>query len=456
MSTIAAIGTAIGNSGISIIRISGKDSLNIISKIFTSYKKLTPNSIYYGKIIDAGNIVDNVLVSYFKAPNSFTGEDICEINCHGGTYITQKILDIVLKNGAILAGPGEFSKRAFLNGKMDLSEAESIIDLINSKTQLEAKIATDKLNGSLKQDITNIREDLINILAHIDVNVDYPEYDYEQLEIDSLNTFLDEKINRLGHLIDTYQQGKYIKNGVNVTIIGKPNSGKSSLLNNLSKKNRAIVTDIEGTTRDIITETVDIGDLILNINDTAGIRDTEDVIEKIGVEKSLEMLDTSDLILYIFDPSKKIEENEIKLISKIENKGFKIIYLINKMDEYDKLIFSTFMDEILKLTKNEVLKISAKENLGIEELKIKIKQMFLNDELDHFNENIIVSERHKELLMNAYNMLIKAKEEINIDMPIDMISLNIKEAGKYLGQIIGKDISVDVSNKVFEKFCIGK
>ena len=456
MSTIAAIGTALGSSGISIIRISGKDSLNIISKIFTGYKKLTENSIHYGKIIDDGKVIDNVLVSYFKSPNSFTGEDVCEINCHGGTYITQKILDIVLQNGAVLAGPGEFSKRAFLNGKMDLSEAESIIDLINSKTQLEAKIATDKLNGSLKQDITNIREDLINILAHIDVNVDYPEYDYEQLEIDSLNTFLDEKINRLGHLIDTYQQGKYIKNGVNVTIIGKPNSGKSSLLNNLSKKNRAIVTDIEGTTRDIITETVDIGDLILNINDTAGIRDTEDVIEKIGVEKSLEMLDTSDLILYIFDPSKKIEENEIKLISKIENKGFKIIYLINKMDEYDKLIFSTFMDEILKLTKNEVLKISAKENLGIEELKIKIKQMFLNDELNHFNENIIVSERHKELLMNAYNMLSKAKEEIKIDMPIDMISLNIKEAGKYLGQIIGKDISVDVSNKVFEKFCIGK
>ncbi len=456
MSTIAAIGTAIGNSGISIIRISGKDSLKIISNIFSNYKKLTPNSIHYGKIIDDGKILDNVLVSYFESPNSFTGEDICEINCHGGTYITKKILDVVIKNGASLAAPGEFSKRAFLNGKMDLSEAESIIDLINSKTELEAKIASDQLNGKLKDDVENIRADIVNILAHIDVNVDYPEYDYEELSIDSLSTFINDKLEKIKLMIDTYEQGKYIKNGVNVVILGKPNSGKSSLLNNLSKKNRAIVTDIEGTTRDVITETVDIGGLILNLNDTAGIRDTEEKIEKIGVEKSLEMLEISDLILYIFDPSKKIEEKEIKLISKIENKGFKIIYLINKIDEYEKSIFDTFMNEIKKYTQNNILKISVKENLGIEELKRQIKQMFLKDELDHFSENIIVNSRHKELLSKSYYMLNKAKEEISENVPIDMVSLNIKEAGKYLGKIIGKDISEDVSNEIFNKFCIGK
>ncbi len=456
MSTIAAIATATGSSGISIIRISGNQSLKLISKIFNNYKKLKSNTIHYGKIIDGNNVIDTVLVSYFESPNSYTGEDVVEINCHGGIFITNKILDIVIKNGARLAEAGEFSKRAFLNGKMDLSEAEAVIDLINSKTDLEAKIASSQLNGHLRYSIENLREKMIDILAHIDVNVDYPEYDYENLEKDNILNFLNNIIEDISKLLNTYEQGKYIKNGINVAILGRPNAGKSSLLNSLANKQRAIVTDIEGTTRDIITESINIGDLILNINDTAGIRKTEDKIEKIGVTKSIEILDEVDLILYIFDPSKNIDDEEKEILSKIKNKGLKTIYLINKTDIYQKDIFDTFMTQIDDIDKNSVIKISAKEGTGTQALKDKIKQMFLIDNLNTINDNIIVNERHKMLINDCYNMLLKAKDECEKDIPVDMISISIKEAAKSLGKIIGKDVSLDVASRIFEKFCIGK
>ncbi|MBR1883530.1 MAG: tRNA uridine-5-carboxymethylaminomethyl(34) synthesis GTPase MnmE [Clostridia bacterium] len=456
MSTIAAIGTATGSSGINIIRISGKDSLNIINKIFSNKDKLCPNEIHYGKIIYNGENVDNVLVSYFKAPNSFTGEDIVEINCHGGTYIAKNILEIVLKCGARLAGPGEFTKRAFLNGKMDLSEAEATIDLINSKTNLEARIASSQMSGKLKDDIVSIRSKMIDILAHIDVNVDYPEYDYEQLSNDNISIFLEEEINRLKKLLSSYEEGKVIKEGVNVAILGRPNAGKSSLLNNLAQEDRAIVTDIEGTTRDVISETVNIGDLILNIFDTAGIRESKDEIEKIGIEKSFKILDKVDLVLYIIDPGKEIDEEEKNILSKIENKGLKIIYLINKMDKYEKTIFDTILNEINQNEEKEVILISAKENLGIEELKNRIKQMFLKDFLNNTSENVIVNSRHKDLIQKSLDMLFKAKEEINNSVPIDMVSISIKESARLLGQIIGEDIDLDVAKRVFDKFCIGK
>jgi len=456
MSTVAAIGTALGTSGINIIRISGNNSLNVVKKLFNNYDKLTPNSIIYGKIMDDGTFVDDVLVSYFEGPNSFTGEDICEINCHGGTYVTKQILNLVLQNGAILAQPGEFSKRAFLNGKMDLSKAESIIDLINAKTKIESKIATKQLDGQLYNKVIELREKLIEILAHIEVSVDYPEYDYEEINNTNILNLFDLEISELKKLIDTYEEGKYIKNGINVAILGRPNVGKSSLLNKLAKYERAIVTDIAGTTRDIVEETINIGDIILNISDTAGIRETEDVIEKIGVSKSIEKLDEVDLIIYILNAEEKLSKEDISMLSKIQNKGIKYIAVINKMDKYNKSIFDAFLDQIKEIGIEQTINISVQENLGIESLKEKIISMFFEDKLNSRNEIMIVSERHRQLLIDAVEYLKNAKNEAVKGMPVDIIFIQIKQSAKKLGEIIGTDVSQDVVNKIFEKFCLGK
>lgn len=337
--TIAAIGTGLTNSGISIIRISGDDSLKIIEKIFNNSSKLEPNKIIYGNIINEEEVIDTVLVSYFKAPKSYTGEDVVEINCHGGIQITKQILEYVLKSGARMAEAGEFSKRAFLNGKMDLSKAEAIIDLINAKSKIETSVFEKHLQGELAKKIRQIRQDLIDLLAHISVSIDYPEYDYEEVDTNNVINLIEKKISEIEDLVSTYDQGKYIKNGVNVAIIGKPNVGKSSLLNKLSNSDKAIVTDIAGTTRDIVEETINIGNLTLNISDTAGIRDTEDIIEKIGVEKSIKMLDEVDLIIYMFSPENKIDKSDIEILSKIQNKGLKYITLINKTDKVQKKRF---------------------------------------------------------------------------------------------------------------------
>lgn len=456
MSTIAAIGTALGSSGINIIRISGEKSLGIINKLFSNYSKLEPNAIIYGKIMDNDVFLDNVLVSYFKSPNSFTGEDICEINCHGGTYITKQILDLVLKNGAEIAAPGEFSKRAFLNGKMDLSEAESIIDLINAKTKTESKIATKQLEGKLYNKIVNLREKLVEILAHIEVSVDYPEYDYEEVDNNNVLNLLESEISEINKLLNSYEEGKYIKNGINVAILGRPNVGKSSLLNNLAKYERAIVTDIAGTTRDVVEETINIGDVILNISDTAGIRNTEDIIEKIGVTKSIQKLDEVDLVIYVLNVEDQLSNEDIDMLSKIQNKGVKNIVVINKMDRYEKTIFDTFMSELSKIGIYDTVNISVQENTGIEDLKNKIISMFFEDNLDNTNEIMIVNERHRKLLESSMEYLKSAKDEVVKNMPVDIISIQIKESAKKLGEIIGTDVSQDVVNKIFEKFCLGK
>ena len=345
-STIAAIGTALSNSGISIIRLSGKDSLNIINKIFKSSAKLEPNHIIYGKIVDNNEVIDNVLVSYFKAPHSYTGEDVCEINCHGGNQITKEILEIVLENGATLAEPGEFSKRAFLNGKMDLSQAEAVINLINSKTKTETRIAAKNMEGDLSKKIRELREELVELMAHIEVSVDYPEYDYEEVEPTSIVSLLDKKINEIDNIVKTYEHGKYIKNGVNVAILGKPNVGKSSLLNNLANYEKAIVTDIPGTTRDIVEETINLGNIVLNISDTAGIRDTDDIIEKIGVEKSIKILEEMDLVLYLINGQEGVSKEDFEILSKIQNKGLKYITVINKMDLTEKSILDGILEEL--------------------------------------------------------------------------------------------------------------
>ena len=454
--TIAAIGTALSNSGISIIRISGKDSLNIIRKIFVSNSKIMPNNIIYGKIVENGKVVDTVLVSYFKNPKSYTGEDVCEINCHGGVQITREILQLVLENGARLAEPGEFSKRAFLNGKMDLTKAEAVINLINSKNTTQARIAANNLEGDLYKKIKEVREELIELMAHIEVSVDYPEYDYDEVENDNVILLLNKKIIEINNILSTYEQGKYIKDGVNVVILGKPNVGKSSLLNTLSRSQKAIVTEIPGTTRDVIEERINIGNIILNLSDTAGIRKTDDFVEKIGVKRSIEKIDEADLVIYLLNVESDIDDEDKEILSKIQNKGIKLITVINKIDKGQKLKFDGILDELKRFGVNEVIKMSVLNNEGIDELKNKIEEIFNTNDLDFENELIITNERHRDLLNKSKEYLEVAKKEIEDNEPIDIVSIVIKNATKSLGEIIGADVNQDIVNKIFEKFCLGK
>ena len=454
--TIAAVGTALSNSGISIIRISGKDSLNIIRKIFVSNSKIMPNNIIYGKIVENGKVVDTVLVSYFKNPKSYTGEDVCEINCHGGVQITKEILQLVLANGARLAEPGEFSKRAFLNGKMDLTKAEAVINLINSKNTTQARIAANNLEGDLYKKIKEVREELIELMAHIEVSVDYPEYDYDEVENDNVISLLNKKIIEINNILSTYEQGKYIKDGVNVVILGKPNVGKSSLLNTLSRSQKAIVTEIPGTTRDVIEERINIGNIILNLSDTAGIRKTDDFVEKIGVKRSIEKIDEADLVIYLLNVESDIDDEDKEILSKIQNKGIKLITVINKIDKGQKLKFDGILDELKRFGVNEVIKMSVLNNEGIDELKNKIEEIFNTNDLDFENELIITNERHRDLLNKSKEYLEVAKKEIEDNEPIDIVSIVIKNATKSLGEIIGADVNQDIVNKIFEKFCLGK
>ena len=454
--TIAAVGTALSNSGISIIRISGKDSLNIIRKIFVSNSKIMPNNIIYGKIVEDGKVVDTVLVSYFKNPKSYTGEDVCEINCHGGVQITKEILQLVLANGAKLAEPGEFSKRAFLNGKMDLTKAEAVINLINSKNTTQARIAANNLEGDLYKKIKEVREELIELMAHIEVSVDYPEYDYDEVENDNVISLLNKKIIEINNILSTYEQGKYIKDGVNVVILGKPNVGKSSLLNTLSKSEKAIVTEIPGTTRDVIEERINIGNIILNLSDTAGIRKTDDFVEKIGVKRSIEKIDEADLVIYLLNAESDIDDEDKEILSKIQNKGIKLITVINKMDKEQKLKIDTILNELKQFGVNDVIKMSVLNNKGIDELKNKIEEIFNTNDLDFENELIITNERHRDLLNKSKEYLEVAKKEIGDNEPIDIVSIVIKNATKSLGEIIGADVNQDIVNKIFEKFCLGK
>ena len=454
--TIAAIGTALSNSGISIIRISGKDSLNIIRKIFVSNSKIMPNNIIYGKIVENGKVVDTVLVSYFKNPKSYTGEDVCEINCHGGVQITREILQLVLANGARLAEPGEFSKRAFLNGKMDLTKAEAVINLINSKNTTQSRIAANNLEGDLYKKIKEVREELIELMAHIEVSVDYPEYDYDEVENDNVISLLNKKIIEINNILSTYEQGKYIKDGVNVVILGKPNVGKSSLLNTLSRSQKAIVTEIPGTTRDVIEERINIGNIILNLSDTAGIRKTDDFVEKIGVKRSIEKIDEADLVIYLLNVESDIDDEDKEILSKIQNKGIKLITVINKIDKGQKLKFDGILDELKRFGVNEVIKMSVLNNEGIDELKNKIEEIFNTNDLDFENELIITNERHRDLLNKSKEYLEVAKKEIEDNEPIDIVSIVIKNATKSLGEIIGADVNQDIVNKIFEKFCLGK
>ncbi len=460
METIAAISTAIGNGGIGIIRMSGKESFKILEKIFKNSKgeKLDLNKIkgytmQYGTIVDSktNEKIDEVLVSFFKNPKSYTREDMCEINSHGGMIIEKQILEQCLKNGAMLAEPGEFTKRAFLNGRIDLSQAESIMDLINSKTEKESKASINQLQGDLSNKINEIRHDLLDIMADIEASIDYPEYDIEEVTNSKALGILENTKNKLKGLKDTFRSGKILKEGIKTAIIGRPNAGKSSLLNKILKEERAIVSEIEGTTRDTIEEFITIKGIPLKIIDTAGIRKTSDKIEEIGVKKALDIAKDAELVLVILDNSKDLTEEDREILKLAESKNS--IILLNKVDLKENNLENS--EELNKLNK-KIIKISAKNGNGIEELYNEIENMFQIKNLETDGEIIITNIRHKNQIEYAINNINEAINAVKNNLPIDIISISIKQTLEDLGKITGENVSEDIINEIFSKFCLGK
>lgn len=458
MSTIAAISTATGSGGIGIIRLSGEKSIEIIKKIFKPIDKkinldeVKGYTIKYGFIVDSNNEkIDEVLVSFFRAPRSYTTEDMCEINSHGGTVIERKILEQCLLNGAELAEPGEFTKRAFLNGRIDLSQAESVIDIINAKTDKEAKESFKQLQGNLSIELNNIKDNLLDIMSDIEASIDYPEYDIEETTNSKALKVLNEIRNKLVNLENSFENGKILKEGVKTVIIGKPNAGKSSLLNTLLKEDRAIVSDYAGTTRDTIEEFINVDGIPLKIIDTAGIRETNDFVEKIGVEKAIGLIKDADLVIALFDSSKELEEEDYKILELIKNK--KSIVLLNKSDLSDLNIKTI---NYISNTNKKVIKASMRTKNGIAELYKTISELFNNNELNSDNGIVITNIRHKNLIHNAINNLDEAENSIKNDMPIDVVAICIKEVLESIGSITGDNVSEDIINKIFSKFCLGK
>ena len=454
--TIVAISTAMGNGGIGIVRMSGEKSFEILDKIFRPKNNdgfIKGYQIKYGNIIDPKNeeIVDEVLVSYFVAPKSYTTENMCEINTHGGMVVEKRILELCLENGAEIAGPGEFTKRAFLNGRIDLSQAEAIIDLINSKTVREAKESINQLEGHLSSKIENIRQKMLNLMIAIDVNIDYPEYDEEEVtknrSLGELRIISEELIK----LENSFNSGKILRDGVKTVILGKTNAGKSSLLNRILKEDRAIVSNIEGTTRDTIEEFVDVEGIPLKLIDTAGIRNSSNEIEQIGIQKSKKLADSADLIIAIFDITKNLTEDDQELLEIIKDK--ECIILLNKIDVLSENIE---LEKRLKSINKNILKISAMEDIGIKQLFDKIVEIysFNNDSLS--NDVLIINERHKNLIQKARIEIDEAINAAENDMYIDIISIYITNAMNYLAEITGNNVTDDVINEIFKKFCLGK
>lgn len=454
MSTIVAISTAPGIGGIGIIRMSGENCFDILEKIFRqknpqNIEEIKGYSIKYGFIMNEESIVDEVLVSYFKAPKSYTAENMCEINSHGGIVIMNKILDLCLRNGANLAEPGEFTKRAFLNGRLDLSQAEAVIDIINSKTEREAKVSLEQLEGNLSEKITQIRKIIISVMADIEATIDYPEYDLEEVTNNRISKILDEVDILLNSLEKSFYNGKILREGISTAIIGKPNAGKSSLLNIILNEERAIVTDIEGTTRDTIEEFISIEGIPLKIIDTAGIRNANDEVEKIGVNKAKDIAKKSDIIIAIFDSNKKLTDEDREILKLLENKN--AIILLNKIDLERKID----INEIEKCNK-PIVEISTKTREGLDNLYNEISKMFKLNEIAIDGETIVSNERHKNIIINSRKNLDKARETIENNMPIDIISTYLKEIIQELGKITGETVTEDVISEIFSKFCLGK
>ncbi len=452
MSTIVAISTAPGIGGIGIVRMSGKECFDILKKIFRPINNSSEKgyTIKYGKIYDEDNLVDEVLVSYFFAPKSYTTENMCEINSHGGMVVMQKILDLCIKNGAELAEPGEFTKRAFLNGRIDLTQAEAVIDVINSKTSKEAEASIGQLEGNLSKRIEEIRKDLIEGMANIEVSIDYPEYDVEEVTNEELLNILEKSEKKLNKLENAFINGKILKEGIKTAIIGVPNVGKSSLLNLLLNEERAIVTEVEGTTRDTIEEFISVKGIPFKIIDTAGIRDTEDTVEKIGVKKSMEIAKKSDLIIAIFDTSRPLTEEDEKIVEFIKDRN--AIIVLNKID----IINKDFEKESFYKLNKKIILVSTKTGEGIEDLFDAIYDQVSNDEIKTDGEMLVINTRHKALIIKARESLKKAVEAIKSGMPIDIVSIYIKGILEELGKITGETVTDDIIKEIFSRFCLGK
>jgi tRNA modification GTPase len=456
--TIAAAATAMGASGIGIIRMSGKDSMDIMAKIFRPKNKnkdmlkVRSHTIHYGHIYDGSELIDEVLVMVMKSPNTYTGEDTVEIDCHGGILALRKVLETTIKYGARPAEPGEFTKRAFLNGKMDLSQAEAVIDVINAKNEYALKSSLSQLKGSLENEIKSIRENLLYQIAYIESALDDPEH----ISIDGygrelLKTVKSEK-ERIKKLISSSEEGKLIQEGIKTVILGKPNAGKSSLLNVLVKEDKAIVTDIAGTTRDVLEENIMLHGISLKIIDTAGIRKTEDVVEKIGVEKARQYAKEADLILYVADSSRPLDENDLEIVELIRKENKKAIVLLNKSD----LSGAVTREDMIKELDVPVIEISALEETGIEKLEKCMKDMFFQGDITFNDEIYITNIRHRTALEEAEKSLDLVEKSIEEDMPEDFFSIDLMGAYEALGSITGESLGEDLVNEIFSKFCTGK
>ena len=458
MSTIAAISTAPAIGGIGIVRMSGKDCFEVLEKIFKpknpeTIENIAGYIIKYGTIVnpETNRVVDEVLVSYFKCPKSYTAENMCEINSHGGIVVLREILELCLKNGAELAKPGEFTERAFLNGRIDLTQAEAIIDIINAKSTREAQESANQLEGYLLRKINEIREKIMDIMVKIEANIDYPEYDVEEVSNKDAENKLKEIENELIKLSKTFENGKILKEGVKIAIIGSPNAGKSSLLNSMLKEERAIVTDIAGTTRDIIEEQISIEGIPFKVIDTAGIRDAKDKIEQIGIEKSKKAANEADVILAVFDSSVPLNDEDREILNLLKHK--KSIIVLNKTDL--KQIVNNECKEIQDVN-TEVINISLKNNEGLEKIYESLVKMFNLNQINLDNELTITNIRHQELINKAIESTRMALNDLNNSMPIDIISINIKEILEHLGEITGDNVSEDIIKSIFAKFCLGK
>lgn len=445
--TICAISTALGVGAISIIRVSGEEAINKVANLFDgkNLNEVKSHTIHYGHIISNGEIIDEVLVTILKAPKTYTKEDIVEINSHGGISTTKKILEILIKNGIRLAEPGEFTKRAFLNGRLDLTEAEAVNSLIKSRTDLERKLALNTLSGKVSKKINKVREIIVELLANIEVNIDFPEYeDALEITLENLPPKLNEIKKELENLLEEGKIGKIIENGIKVAIVGRPNVGKSSILNALLKENKAIVTDIAGTTRDIVEGEVELKGIALKFIDTAGIRKTKDIVEKIGVDKSLEMIDESDLVIHVLNNNEVLTEEDKEIMEKIKDKTH--ITFINKSDLPTKL----------KIDKKDVVKGNTMDLNGLDELKNKIVELFDLERINNSNLEIVSSVREIGLLKEALNSINQALNNVSSKLPVDMIAIDIKKAWDLLGEITGESYQDELLDTLFSKFCLGK
>ena len=454
--TIAAISTAVGEAGIGIVRMSGKNSLEIANEVFIGEKIESLNvaenrKLVYGHIVDRDKKIDEVLIAKMKAPFTYTKEDMVEIYCHGGIISVKKVLELLLRKGARLSEPGEFTKRAFLNGRLDLSQAEAVIDIIKSKTDKSFEVSLNQLEGSLSKKIEDIRKIVLEMVAHVEVSIDFPEEDIEDITFDDLLESANTIKDSIKKLLSTADRGKILRDGLNTIILGKPNVGKSSLLNAVLRENRAIVTDIPGTTRDGIEEYVNIDGIPLKIVDTAGIRNTDDLVEKIGVDIAKKKVEESDLVIGVFDISRELDEEDYEIIKLIENKN--AIIILNKTDLPSKYEGNTIRE---RLRDKEIIETSINKGIGLESLENSIKNMFYSGEIEIESDLMVTNMRHKNQLEKALENIESAILDIENKIPLDCIEVDLKNCWENLGEISGDTISEDILDKIFSEFCIGK